>query len=146
MMFKPTTHIAKLRRILGIATNIAEKAHEGQERWDGEPYITHPKYVANKFNDVECKIVAILHDVIEDTDVGVQDLIKVGIPDSLIGSIIAITKIDCEDYKHYILRVKDDEIATKVKIEDLRHNTSDLKKGSMRDKYLLSLYILGVRE
>ena len=140
-------YAVKLRRIYGVAIKIAEKAHRGQKRWKGEPYITHPKYVASKFPDcINCQIVAILHDVIEDTDVTDLILIDAGIPDHLVNSVFAISKQDGEGYKDYILRVREDKIATSVKIQDLKHNLMSVKKGSMRDKWLLSLYILGVRE
>ena len=53
-----------------------------------------------------------------------------------------MTREKDQNYKDYILQIKEDEIATKVKLADLRHNLSDLKNGSMRDKYLLALHIL----
>ena len=57
-------------------------------------------------------------------------------------SVVAITKRKGQNYLDYILQVKRSEIATAVKIEDLKHNLSDLKDGSMKDKYILALYIL----
>lgn len=131
--------------MLKKAEKISREAHKGQTRWGGEPYITHPEAVANSDslkNYFGCQIVAWLHDVLEDTDVKVQDLIDAGFDKGLIGAIVNLTRLGKESYLDYILRVKRDEIARKVKIEDLKHNLSDLKKGSMKDKYILALYIL----
>ena len=128
---------------LQIAEEISREAHKGQKRWNGEPYITHPQAVANLVGtDKELKIVALLHDVIEDTGVFFHDLLDKGISLKLVKSIDCISKKPHQTYLQYILEIRKNEIAKKVKIADLRHNLSDLKKGSMRDKYLLALYIL----
>jgi len=109
----------------------------------GVCHITHPEAVAelvgNKIGD---KIVAWLHDVLEDTDLTPADLAERGVERFLIQSIVCLTRLKKENYKNYILRIKKDVIATKVKIADLKHNLSNLKDGSMKDKYLLALYIL----
>lgn len=129
--------------ILKRAEQIAREAHEGQKRWSGEPYITHPEAVANSLKETNCKIVAWLHDVLEDTETHSNDLLMKGIPRELVIAIEHLTRDDeFEDYGRYILQIRNNEIAKKVKIADLKHNLSDLKKGSMKDKYLLSLYIL----
>lgn len=62
--------------------------------------------------------------------------------DEIIDALKAITKEPDETYIHFILRIKQNKIATHVKIEDLRHNLSDLGKGNLREKYLMALYIL----
>jgi len=128
---------------LKIAEQIAREVHKGQKRPIGnEDYITHPEAVANSFENIEYKIVAWLHDVLEDSDLEFKDLIEKGISYYLVESVDYLTREKDQNYKDYILQIKEDEIATKVKIEDLRHNLLDLKNGSMRDKYLLALYIL----
>ena len=132
-----------MNKELKIAEQIAREVHKGQKRPIGdEDYITHPEAVANSFEDIECKIVAWLHDVLEDSDLQADDLEQKGISLHLIQSIVYLTRQKDENYKDYILKIKDDEIATKVKIADLTHNLSDLKNGNMRDKYILALYIL----
>lgn len=136
-------------QILIKAEAIARKAHRGQKRKDGKPYISHPEAVANAFNEgreIKHKIVAWLHDVIEDIKLEPSDLFDEGIPFDLVKSIINISRVKGEDYIDYLLRVQKDEIATRVKIQDLKHNLSDLKPGNMRDKYLLALYILEERK
>ena len=128
---------------LKIAEQIAREVHKGQKRPIGnEDYITHPEAVANSFEDIECKIVAWLHDVLEDSNLQADDLETKGIPIHLVQSVARLTREKDQNYREYILQIKDNEIATKVKIADLKHNLIDLKKGSMRDKYLLALYIL----
>ncbi len=127
---------------LQLAEEIARESHKGQKRWGGEPYITHPEAVVKTCKYIDCKIIAWLHDVLEDTDMQPEDLEERGIPRYLIQSVINLTRIEGESYKDYILKIKEDNVATLVKIQDLKHNLSNLKPGSMRDKYLLALYIL----
>jgi len=137
----------KLKQILLKAEIIARDSHEGQKRKDGKPYIIHPEAVAREFGnyelkDIECKIVAWLHDVIEDTKLEPKDLEERGIPRKLVQEICFLSRQENESYKDYILELKGYEIARKVKIADLKHNLINLNKGSMRDKYLLALHIL----
>jgi len=133
-----------MKKELKIAEQIAREAHKGQKRPIGkEDYITHPEAVANSFEDVECKIVAWLHDVLEDSELEFKDLIKKGIPYHLAQSVDYLTREEDQNYKDYLLQISEDEIATKVKIADLKHNLLNLKNGNMRDKYILALYILG---
>ncbi len=132
-----------MENILKIAEKIAREGHIGQKRpIGGKDYITHPEAVTNSFDDNELKIVAWLHDILEDTKLQPEDLEKEGIPRNLVQSIVCLTREKDQNYKDYILQISEDEIATKVKIADLKHNLWDLKNGSMRDKYILALYIL----
>ena len=125
------------------ALELATKYHKGQKRWGGEEYITHPIAVADRFEHEDYKIVAILHDILEDTKMTVFELIDThNLNSFLCLSVVAITKRKGQNYLDYTLQVKLSEIATAVKIEDLKHNLSDLKDGSMKDKYILALYIL----
>ena len=132
----------KNKKILEIAEKIAREAHKGQKRWGGEPYITHPEAVANNFKNEELKVVAWLHDVLEDTKVTANILMNADIPQELVVAVGHLTRVKDENYKEFILHVKENEIATKVKIADLRHNLMGLKEGSMKDKYRLALHIL----
>lgn len=122
---------------------IATKLHKGQKRWNGDDYITHPIRVASAFKDIKLIQIALLHDVIEDTNVTESELIKKYKIDEHNASIILIlTKRDDEKYSNYILRVKSDVYATLIKIEDLKDNLKDLKDGQRKDKYELALAIL----
>lgn len=122
---------------------IATEGHKTQKRWNGEPYITHPEAVAKLVNTPEQKIVAWLHDIIEDTKITAEYLLNEGIPADLV-EMIEIMSRKKGDYFDYIMRCNYHKITRKVKIADLTHNLSDLKKGNMRDKYLFARYVLMV--
>jgi len=77
---------------LGKAIEIAYEAHEGQTRWSGEPYITHPEAVAAAVITEDEKIVAWLHDVVEDTNVTLEDLMGEGFSGDVIDGVDAMTK------------------------------------------------------
>ena len=105
------------------AIKIAFKAHINQTDFFGVPYIFHPWEVANKVGDDEkAVIVALLHDVIEDTDITYDDLRKEGFSEEIIEGIKGVTKIEGEDYMDFVKRAKQNEISRKVKIADLKHN------------------------
>ena len=127
--------------MIDLARIIATKAHKGQKRWNGKPYITHPERVSLQVKKDEEKIVAWLHDVIEDTNINIVHLyVEFG---SIIGDAVdAITKREGERYLDYILRVKSNELARVVKIADIKDNLQSLKKGSMKDKYEMAIYFL----
>lgn len=131
-----------------LAARIATKAHEGQTRWDKTtPYITHPQAVARAlieegYWDEEYVAAAWLHDVIEDTDVTENYLVAKGVNPWTVQAVMVLTKTDDVNYLDYILAVGGNDIARIVKIADIRHNMSDLKNGSMKQKYELAIYIL----
>ena len=140
-----------------LAREIALRAHAGQTRWDGTPYIVHPAAVAKAVfaksnwqseDDQRCVnaiAAAWLHDVVEDTPLTIADLRVAGINEDVLTAVDLLTKRDNEEYLTYLLRLKDNEIALTVKIEDIKNNMSDLdrkKKKSMYEKYQLAIHIL----
>ena len=136
-----------MTKLTDLAAQIATDAHKGQTRWDKRtPYISHPAAIAramiqDKWSE-DYIAVAWLHDVIEDTSVTAEQLLAAGIPADIVQSVETISKKDGQSYLEYILDVRQDNLAREVKIEDITHNMSDLKKGSMRQKYELAIYIL----
>jgi guanosine-3',5'-bis(diphosphate) 3'-pyrophosphohydrolase len=78
--------------LLITAVALAKKAHQNQFDKAGKPYIGHPTRVMNSMNTDEEKIVAILHDAIEDSDLTLVDLVALGFPQIIIEAIEAITK------------------------------------------------------
>lgn len=126
------------------ALKLAIEKHKGQKRKiSGDEYISHPLAIANRFENEEYKIVAILHDTIEDTDLTLEDLKKLGLDENLILAIDILTRKQDQTYLDYILQCKKYEITTKIKIEDLNHNLSDNPTSKCsEDKYLMALYIL----
>ncbi len=103
------------------------KAHEGQVDKGGNDYILHPLAVASMVDTEEEKIVALLHDVVEDTTYTLKDLQKLGCSNTVIQAIEAITRKDGEPYYTYLDRVKQNPLAKVVKNADLKHN-SDLSR------------------
>lgn len=135
------------------ALEFATKAHAGQTRkFTGVPYITHPVAVAKIAKDAVSKFettfskdlleaVALLHDVLEDTAVTYDELLHVFGKD-VADRVRILTKVPGETYLQAILRAKGDDVTKIVKLADNIHNSSDLKPGSLRDKYEMSMYIL----
>jgi hypothetical protein len=109
------------------AYEIAKKAHLGQVDKAGEDYIKHPEKVASFVKTDEEKAVAYLHDVIEDTELTLEDLSEYGFSKEVIEAVDIITKKRGEDYQSYLNSVKKNKLARAVKLADLRHN-SDLTR------------------
>lgn len=104
------------------AIRIAALAHEGQ--WDkgGHPYILHPLRVMLAMSTEEERIVAILHDVVEDSQTTLEDLRREGFSDEVIKAIACLTRRADESYPEFILRLRPNEIARAVKIADIQDN------------------------
>ncbi len=143
--------MATLDRAIVLAT----QAHSGQYRKvTHEPYINHPMRVmlkAGKFG-VEFATVAILHDVVEDTEISLATLTAEGFSDSVIEAVRVLTKVKGQDYTiEYLPPVRDNLFARIVKILDIEDNISDLETlGTFdwedgkrrRTKYEIALQIL----
>ena len=123
-------------KLLEKAIQIAVNAHAGQEGKDGSPYILHPLRLMTKMNSDEERIVAVLHDVVEDTDVTFDDLRKEGFPESTLEAVRLLTHEKAVPYEDYVRRIKPHPLARKVKLADLDDN-SDLRRLSrVEDKDL----------
>lgn len=101
--------------------------HWKQRDKAGKRYIWHPIHVMLNVKGYNEKIVALLHDIVEDTDVTVPDLKNLKFSKEVIEAVDVITKKKDQEYFSYLKLIKDNSIAKKVKIEDLKHN-SDLKR------------------
>jgi (p)ppGpp synthase/HD superfamily hydrolase len=104
------------------AFGLALKAHLNQKDRYGQPYIFHPVRVMIKMDNEKEKVVAILHDVIEDSEFTYQDLCDSGFSPEIIDAVASISKQDDEEYFDYIKRVMENPIAVKVKLGDLEDN------------------------
>ncbi|MFS1518592.1 GTP pyrophosphokinase [Bacillus sp. SCS-151] len=104
------------------AIQIAVNGHLGQKDKGGNAYILHPLRVMHKVKTKNEKIVALLHDVIEDTNVTLDDLRIEGFSEEIIYAIDCVTKREHENYKDYIERVKKSQISRVVKLADLEDN------------------------
>lgn len=105
------------------AMKIAYNAHLNQVDKSGMPYIFHPIYIAERMDDEESTIVALLHDTIEDSDLTICDLKMEGFSESVIKALECLTHDKNIQYEEYIQRIKDNPLAKKVKKVDLEHNS-----------------------
>jgi (p)ppGpp synthase/HD superfamily hydrolase len=150
------------------ALEFATKIHAKQFRNDGvTPYIEHCKavkeiainyankilfkhiqnspYVGNHYQELDnIGAIAYLHDSIEDQGVTNKQLSNIGMTDDIIDVINIVSRQSNESYFDFILRIinSDDGYAFIVKWADLTHNLSDLKSGSLKDKYMLARYLI----
>lgn len=139
------TEYEMLKKALDICLN----KHSGQVDKSGKEYFIHPVTVALLCDTTKEKIVALLHDVIEDTDYTFTDLKNDGFSQEIIDAIRAVTKNDDITYQEYISNIKNNPIARKVKLNDLKHNSdlSRLENPTDQDlkrtkKYLESIHFL----
>lgn len=125
-----------------LALSIATDAHKGQKDKGGEDYIYHPIRVANSCVTNEEKIVALLHDVLEDTDINEEYLINKGFPGFILDAIKSVTMKSGEHYEDFIERCSHNQVGIKVKLEDLRDNmdVTRLKKLDEKDFERLKKY------
>lgn len=105
------------------AMDVAFSAHFGQKDKAGAPYILHPLHIAEGMPDEDLTVVALLHDVIEDTDFNASDLRKLGFTSTQVEAVVAMTRKKDEQYFDYIKRVKANDLAKIVKLADLKHNS-----------------------
>lgn len=108
---------------LEVARQVAFEAHDGQKDKAGVPYIFHPIIVASMVETEDEKIVAFLHDVIEDSNITIDDLKELGFSNPITEAVFCITKTDGIKYEEYLEVVKSNPIARVVKIADLTHNS-----------------------
>jgi (p)ppGpp synthase/HD superfamily hydrolase len=136
----------KKGELLSAAIHIATNAHHGQFDKGGNPYILHPFAVMALLDsdDEELQCVALLHDVIEDTDTSFQDLRTAGMTDRIIDAVSALTKQRGQTYEEYKAEVFKNPDAMAVKLADLTHNTDvrRLKGVSERDIQRMTRYHL----
>jgi hypothetical protein len=108
----------------------AKEMHEGQTDKSGRPYIEHPLRVSQLVRGgIDEILTALLHDVVEDTPVTLEDLRTKGCSDRIVEAVDCVTRRDGERREDYLKRVKGNETARRVKLADLTHN-SDLSRIS----------------
>ena len=128
---------------------IAYEAHKNQVDKSGVPYIYHPIHVAEQMNTENECIIALLHDVVEDTNVTFKQLEEV-FSKEIIDILKLLTREENIEYDEYIKRIKNNSIACKVKIADVTHNLDktrldfvtevDVKRNEKYKKALQILY------
>jgi (p)ppGpp synthase/HD superfamily hydrolase len=118
------------------ALKLCFEAHKDQIDKSGMPYVFHPFHLAEQMNTEDETIVALLHDVVEDTDTTIADLISMSFNENVIEAISLLTHDADVDYFDYVRAIKENEIARAVKLADLRHN-SDLSRLRIVDEWAL---------
>lgn len=139
-----------------IYTNMTKKAlklcfdvHKEQVDKSGLPYVFHPFHLAEQMETEDTTIVALLHDVVEDSELTLDDLRQMGFGDAVIAALALLTHDPAVEYMDYVRAIKDNPIARAVKLADLRHNsdltrldTLDEKALARREKYLQAMTLL----
>lgn len=135
---------------LDTAIKLATDAHAGQVDKSGEPYILHPLRVMLSMKAEDERIVAVLHDVVEDTPWTCEDLYwQHGFKPEIVMAVAALTRGKDEDYFDFIRRLAPNLIARSVKIADIRDNLdpgrglpTDAKANERIEKYRRALEVL----
>jgi (p)ppGpp synthase/HD superfamily hydrolase len=124
------------------AIEIAAKAHAGQVDEAGQPYVLHPLRMMLAVTMPEARMAAVLHDIVEDTTVTLDELRAAGFPATVLEAVEALTKREGEDYEAFIRRVAPNPIAREVKLADLRDNSdlSRIAEPTERDRDRIKKY------
>jgi len=103
----------------------------------GLPYVTHLERVRDKFQDSFCRIIALLHDVVEDTSVSFSDLERIGFSGSYIEVLSLLTRRENMNYHEYISKIihSKNKVALLVKIADMEDNLSDVRLMKLDKKW-----------
>ena len=138
-------------KLTNHAMKIAYHAHHGQVDKGGIPYIFHPFHLAEQMTDEYTTCVALLHDVVEDTDVTLEELAAV-FPQEVIDAVALMTHKEGVPYLEYVAAIRENPIAQAVKLADIAHNSDESRLDApqanadalerWRAKYAKALQIL----
>jgi len=131
-----------MQKLLEKAISIAMLAHKGKIDKGGSPYILHPLRVMFSMETTEEQIVAALHDVVEDSIITIQDLKEGKFPGKILQAVDLLSRKEYQSYEDYILAIKKNPLANKVKQADLKDNMKKerLKKFTETDKLRIKKY------
>jgi (p)ppGpp synthase/HD superfamily hydrolase len=116
------------------AIALAVTAHKGQRDKSGQPYILHPLRVMFRLESEDARIVAILHDTLEDTDVTSENLRELGYGEHIITALEHLTKQKGESYETFVNRAAQNPLAKQVKLADLEDNMDVRRLSSVSPK------------
>ncbi len=124
------------------ALKLCFEAHKEQTDQSGMPYVFHPFHLAEQMDDEDSTIVALLHDVVEDTDYTLEDLRNLGFSEVVLAAIEAMTHLSEVPYVEYLEKIKTNPLAKKVKLADIMHNSDQtrLEPGDERAAYWAAKY------
>jgi (p)ppGpp synthase/HD superfamily hydrolase len=120
--------------IVELAQSIAEHAHQGQVDKLGVAYIEHPRWVAGRVDTPDRKAAAWLHDVLEDTSVAEDDLLRMGIPMRVVWVVVLLTRRTGIGREQYYAEIRQDPDALAVKLADVEHNTHPDRTSQLPEK------------
>ncbi len=131
------------------ALKLCFEAHKDQFDKSGLPYVFHPFHLAEQMQDEDTTVVALLHDVAEDTQITLDEIAQMDFGDAVMEALALLTHQEDVPYMDYVRAIKPHPIARTVKLADLRHN-SDLsrldevneKALKRREKYLQAMALL----
>ena len=118
------------------ALSLSFTAHKEQLDKSGMPYVYHPFHFAEQMEDEDTTIVALLHDVVEDTNYTIEDLKAMGFSEKVCDAIALMTHDPDVPYLDYVAQVKLNPIARAVKLADLRHNSDVTRLDHVDEKAL----------
>lgn len=120
--------------LLEEAIRICVEAHRGQVDRAGAPYSLHPLRMMFRVQTESEKIVALLHDVVEDTDWTLDALREAGFPAEVVDAVDALTRREEESYEEFVRRAGADPLARRVKVADLEDNMDVRRTGMASDE------------
>ena len=116
------------------ALKISFTAHKDQTDKSGMPYVFHPFHLAEQMNDEDTTIVALLHDVVEDTPYTLDDLRAMGFNEQVLDALALMTHDKRVPYLDYVAKIKGNKIARTVKLADLKHNSDLSRLNNVEEK------------
>jgi (p)ppGpp synthase/HD superfamily hydrolase len=125
-----------MMKTLADAISLAAHAHEGQRDKAGKPYILHPLRLMLKMRTEREMMAAVLHDIVEDTPVTLDDLRRQGYPEEVVQAVDCLTRREGETYEEFIARIKPNALARGVKIADLEDNLAAARIAHPTEKDL----------
>ncbi|MBF2028750.1 MAG: phosphohydrolase [Oscillatoriales cyanobacterium C42_A2020_001] len=129
-----------LSELLARAIAIAASAHQNQRDRANAPYILHPLRMMMRGQTLEEQIVAVLHDVVEDSDWTLEQLAAEGFPPQIVDAIACLTRRENENYDEFIDRILPNPLATRVKRYDLEDNMTLTRLAQLGDKDMERLH------
>ncbi len=131
------------------ALRLCFEAHKNQTDKSGMPYVFHPFHLAEQMTDEQTTVLALLHDVVEDTEYTFDDLLSMGFDTAIVDALRLLTHDPAVPYMDYVAALSGNPLARAVKLADLRHNSDltrlevvDEKARARCDKYLEAIRFL----
>ena len=144
-MAKPEENESVAGHLLERAIALAVEKHAGQSDKSGAPYILHPLRMMARMKTTETMMIAVLHDVVEDTGTSLDDLRQKEFPPSVVAGVDALSRRKGETYEDFTVRAGENPLARTVKIADLEDNMNLLRLGveglSEKDVERLNRYL-----